>query len=98
MFISDEMAARMRRSAPITNVARLFMSGPGRLTPNCAATERSASDSSGYPRPCFWSNAACLSTLSAEMPTRCAPTSANSPARSRKWHDSFVQPVVMAFG
>ena len=35
---------------------------------------------------------------SALLPTRPAPTAANSPARSRKWHASFVQPGVIAAG
>ena len=35
---------------------------------------------------------------SALMPTGWAPTAANSPARSRKWQLSFVQPYVMAAG
>ncbi len=32
------------------------------------------------------------------MPTRWAPSSANSPARSRKWQASAVQPPLLATG
>ena len=39
-----------------------------------------------------------LSTVSALIPTRVAPTAANSEARSRKWQASFVHPGVMAAG
>jgi hypothetical protein len=43
-------------------------------------------------------NFACFSTGSVLMPTRLAPTAANSDARSRKWQASFVQPGVIAAG
>ena len=43
-------------------------------------------------------NRACLSTGSVLIPTREAPTAANSAARSRKWQASFVHPGVLSLG
>ena len=46
----------------------------------------------GVAEDSFSSNCFCLSTESALMPIRWAPTAANSAPRSRKWQLSLVQP------
>ena len=71
------ITARTRRSDAMTNVWR--RTGPSaRLTPNCAATAPSGSDSNGKSKLCSAEKLrlAC-STVSWLMPMRCAPSAAN---------------------
>ena len=87
------------RSVSMTKVTRRLGRKPTlRLAPSWVATTRSGSERSGNPSDSLSSNWRCFSTGSALMPTRCAPTAANSAARSRKWQLSLVQPYVMAAG